>query len=71
MKIIEIESKEQANFPILVQVRATENWSTVNAFPGDSRGEAEAWCRAEGLAFTYPSLPIRIVRCVGGPIVRK
>lgn len=66
MKVIKATSKEKANFPYVVQVKSTENWNSVQAYPDDAQGAAQAWCRAEGLANKYPNLPVRVLHYTGG-----
>lgn len=66
MKITKATSKEKANFPYVVQVQNTENWNSVQAYPNDNQGEAQAWCKAEALARAYPSLPVRVLHYTGG-----
>jgi mannose-6-phosphate isomerase class I len=65
-KVTSAVSNETANYPYLVQVKNTENWNTVQAYPDDSQGASQAWCRAEGLALAYPKLPVRVLHCIGG-----
>lgn len=71
MKVTKAVSKLKANFPYLVQVQNTENWNTVQAYPDDEQGKAQAWCRAKGLAQAYPNLPVRVLHCTGGSMETK
>jgi hypothetical protein len=64
MKVTRSTSSKPANFPHLVQHRNTENWSTHSSHKTD----VEAMVEAEKLAVKYPSMPVRVQHCTGGPI---
>lgn len=63
-RILVARSKEQANFPFLVQTRPTENWTTRKAYTALE----DAIVSARQTADLYPGLPVRVLHCTGGPM---
>ncbi len=62
--ILVVKSKEAANYPFVVQVKATENWGTLNA--AVTLAAAQEIVRALTSSDTLNGVPIRIEHCTGG-----
>ncbi len=59
-----VKSKDAANYPFVVQVKATENWGALNATV--TLAAAQEIVRALASSDTLAGVPIRIAHCTGG-----
>ena len=59
-----VRKKGKANFPFVVQFKATENWSTDSAF----KDKQEAITYASKKASIWHKVPWRIAHYTGGPM---
>lgn len=64
-KIEVVTTNQKANYPFVVQIKSTKNWSATNAFVSLEAAEA----RANEVAGKFPNLPVRIEHNGGGPAV--
>lgn len=60
-----VRSNDKANYPYLVQIRNTENWSTTEGVVTLLAAQEIA----QALQQRYPNLPVRIQHCTGGMLV--